>query len=137
MREVILQKNISFAKRIVKHLPQAIRNKLPVEITVVSVSAKESLALNRAYRKKRTPANVLSFFYSREYGEIMVCPVLIRAEAKARGNSFEYQMTWMIIHGMLHLAGIHHEASAKAERTFEKTERRALEKLAQLNSRSS
>lgn len=112
-----------------KLFPAAIRSKLPAKIGVVSLSARESLELNRTYRKRRKPANVLSFFYSPEYGEIMVCPELIRAEAEAQGRSFRYQMTWMIVHGMLHLAGIHHEASAQAERRFEEIERRVLEKL--------
>lgn len=128
MKEIILHtpKNIAFSKEIVKNLLQAVRDKLPAQIAIVPVSAKESLALNRRYRNKRAPANVLSFFYSPEYGEIIVCPALIRVEAKTQGHSFQYQMTWMIIHGMLHLAGIHHEASTRAERRFECIEQRVL-----------
>ena len=119
-------KTLSFAKRIVKRLPQAIRNGLPAEISVVPVSEKESRALNRQYRKKNAPANVLSFFYSPEYGEIIVCPMLIRAEAKAQNNSFEYQFAWMIAHGMIHLAGLHHERSVVAAKKSEALEKNIL-----------
>ncbi len=115
--------------RLRKLFPAAIRNKLPAKIIVVPVSAHESLALSRRYRNRRAPANVLSFLYSPEYGEIVVCPALIRAEAKAQGNSFEYQMTWMIVHGMLHLAGVHHEKSEAAAKGVEALERSILAKL--------
>lgn len=115
--------------RLRKLFPATIRNKLPAKIMVAPVSAEESLALNRRYCNKRIPANVLSFLYGKEYGEIIVCPSVIRAEAKAQGNLFEHQMTWMIVHGMLHLAGVHHEQSLKAGSDFERIEQRVLKRL--------
>ncbi len=163
MKEVILHtpKNLSFAKRIVKYLPQAIRSGLPAEIAIVTVSTAESRALNRQYRKKNASANVLSFLYSdtilssprkrgsrvrmldsrvrgndkrsgekdRTYGEIIVCPGIIRAEAKAEKHRFQYQMTWMILHGMIHLSGLHHEASVSTAERVGEIERIILSKL--------
>lgn len=123
------QNNLSFSKRIVKHLPQAVRNGLPAEISVVSVSEKESAALNRRYRKKDKATNVLSFRYSKAYGEIIVCPPVIRSEAKKRGNVFHYQMTWRILHGMIHLSGLHHEKSEAAEKKFSRTEQKILARI--------
>src|SRR3989338_4258876 len=122
-------KNISFAKRIVRCLPQAIAKRLPAEISVVWVSKAEWGVLNCRYLKKDKATNVLSFRYSDEYGEILVCPAVIRAEAKAQGHSFEYQMTWMIVHGMLHLSGVHHEQSALAEKKFSRVEQEILEQF--------
>lgn len=118
--------------RLRKLFPATIQNKLPAQIAVVPVSARESLELNRRYRKKRKPANVLSFLYDREYGEIIVCPGLIRVEAKTQRHSFEYQMTWMIIHGMLHLAGVHHERSAAAAKRAARLEEEVLRKFQSL-----
>ena len=131
MKEPILHtpKTLSFAKRTVKRLPQAIALRLPAEISVVPVSEKESLALNRRYRKKNKAANVLSFYYAKEYGEIIVCPAIIRAEAKTQNNSFEYQMTWMIVHGMIHLSGLHHEESKVAEKKFSRIEHKVLKQF--------
>ena len=114
------------SKNIVKLLPQAIRKGLPADIQIVEVSESESRRLNLIYRGKRKPANVLSFFYDKEYGEIIVCPALIRREAKAQGNSFEYQMTWMIVHGMIHLSGSHHEKSAVAAQQVSRLEQKIL-----------
>lgn len=133
MKELILHtpKNIAFAKDIVKYLPQAIWNGLPVEISVVSVSARESRALNRQYRKKNKATNVLSFYYGKEYGEIVICPAIIRAEAKKQKHSFHYQMTWMIAHGMIHLSGLHHEKSRDAEKRVARIENNILQTLFQ------
>lgn len=131
MKEIILRtaKNLSSAKRIVKNLPQAIRRRLPEEISVVSVSAVKSRALNRQYRKKNKAANVLSFYYAKEYGEIIVCFSLIRSEAKKEKHSFQYQMTGMILHGMIHLSGLHHERSVATAKKVAKIEQIVLKKV--------
>lgn len=110
-------------------MPQAVRNGLPAEISVVSVSEKESAAFNRRYRNKRAAANVLSFLYGKEYGEIILCSAVIRREAKAQHHTFDYQMTWMIAHGMIHLSGLHHEESASAEKKFSRTEQKVLQRI--------
>jgi len=122
-------KSIAFVKRIVKHLPPAVRNGLPARITVAAVSVREALALNRRYRKKHKPADVLSFFYGPEYGEIILCPSVIRGDAKTQGNSYAYQLTWMIVHGMMHLTGLHHERSVTRAKRVERTEQKILAQL--------
>ena len=119
-------KNLSFLNRIVKVLPQAIRNGLPADIAIVEVSEKESRRLNLIYRGRRKPANVLSFRYDHEYGEIIVCALMIRREAKMQKHSFKYQMTWMVVHGMIHLSGLHHEKSDAAAQKAERIEQAIL-----------
>lgn len=103
--------------------------KLPRDIAVVSISSIVSKRLNLIYREENRSTNVLSFRYGKEYGEILVCPEVVRKEAKAQKNSYEHQMTWMILHGMLHLAGLHHESSKASARLAEKLEGKILRKL--------
>lgn len=112
--------------------PSALRSKLPREIRVISATEIVSRRLNRRYRAKDKPTNVLSFFYSPEYGEIIVCPAVIRVEAKTQANPLQYQMTWMVVHGMLHLSGVHHEHSRSAEARFQRIERRIMAGLFQI-----
>ena len=129
MKNIILhslEKSLSFSKEIVKKLPLGIRKRLPREIAVIAVSPQESLKLNRRYRNKRMPTNVLSFLYGPEYGEIIICPVIIRREAKEQRNAQAFQMTWMIVHGMLHLAGLHHEKSRIIAEKVERIEQEVL-----------
>lgn len=111
-------------------LPRTLSKKLPREVKIIKASAQKSRELNRKYRKKNKPVNVLSFRYGPEYGEILVCPEIIRREAKKQGNTRKYQMTWMIIHGMLHLAGLHHEKSRVATKRFSILENRLLKQVA-------
>ncbi len=94
-----------------KDIPAVLAKKLPRDIAVVMVSENVSQSLNKKYRDKDHSTNVLSFRYDDSYGELLVCvPVIVR-EAKEEGNTEAFQMTWMIVHGMLHLAGLHHESS--------------------------
>lgn len=120
---------IATQKRLQELFATALRKKLPKTLAVISISGKKSRQLNRRYRKKNKPANVLSFRYGKEYGEILLCTSVIRKEAKAQRNSYQYQVTWTILHGMLHLAGLHHEKSAAKARLTEKVERSVLLKL--------
>lgn len=113
-------------KKIVKHLPSSLRKKLPKEIAVITIDKAASRRLNRGYRQKDKPTNVLSFRYSDEYAEILVCPSSIRRQAKEQGNSYDYQMTWMIVHGMLHIAGMHHEKSKAIQKRVSALEKRVL-----------
>ena len=131
MKDTILHtnKSLSFSKETVKYLPLAIRKRLPKEITVIAVSPKESLRLNRRYRHKRKPADVLSFLYGREYGEIILCPAVIKKDAKKQGNTQVFQMTWMVVHGMLHLSGLHHERSRIITEKGERIEQEILSVL--------
>ena len=117
-------------QKIQRLMAPALRKKLPKTMAVVLIDAKKSATLNAVYRGKRKATNVLSFRYDDTYGEILVCPAIIRKEAKEQGNAQAFQMTWMIVHGMLHLAGVHHEESAHTERRAKSIEENILRKLA-------
>lgn len=118
----------TLVKKIIKLFPKRLQKRLPSTVAVIGLSEGEARAFNRRYRCKNKAANVLSFNYGSDYGEIFLCPAVIRQEAKKQGNSYEYQMTWMLIHGILHLAGIHHERSPKDESKFERIEANILRK---------
>lgn len=116
-------------KTLVKYFSKYIQKKLPKEVAIIKISAEKSRELNRRYRKKDKPTNVLSFHYDSEYGEILVCPEVIKKEAKEQRNTYKYQMTWMVVHGMMHLGGLHHEGGGAQEKKFTKLEGQILEKI--------
>ena len=120
---------LAYKKIVVKLLSKALRKKLPRKVAIIGVSATESQKLNLIYRRKNKPANVLSFRYGPEYGEIIVCPAVVRAEAKRQGNTYKYQMTWMVLHGIIHLAGVHHEGSRAVDKKVVQLEHRVMRKL--------
>ena len=132
MNIVLTRRTLAILKeknKIVKSFPLILRKRLPQKISLIEVTEKESQRINLLYRRKDKPTNVLSFRYSNAYGEILVCPEVIWREAKAEGNPQGYQMTWMIVHGMIHLAGVHHEKSKTAERTFLQIEKDTLKRI--------
>ncbi len=117
-------------RRVRSLLPRFLSRRLPVNIVVVKITRGLSRRLNRIYLGKKNPTNVLSFRYAPDYGEILICSEAIRREAKKQGNSYKYQVTWMILHGMLHLAGIHHEGSKKAAERAARIEHSILNRIA-------
>lgn len=109
--------------------PKCLSGKLPARIMIVPIDEKTSRRLNLIYRGKKKPASVLSFRYGPDYGEILVTRDIVKKEARKCGADLEYQMTRMIIHGMLHLAETHHEESRSADRAFVKLEKEIINKL--------
>jgi probable rRNA maturation factor len=102
---------------------------LPRDIGIISVSRPRSRTLNRIYRGRNKATNILSFRYGSTYGEIILCPDVIREEAKKQKHSIRYQTFWMIIHGMIHLSGFHHESSHTAEKRTRAIEASILTKI--------
>ena len=103
---------VSFFRR---RFPAGLRARLPRMIQGIPVSSARSLALNRVYRGHSKAANVLSFRYGKEYGEIIICPEVIRREAHIAGLDARFQTARMVLHGMIHLSGLHHEESQGAD----------------------
>ena len=79
-------------------------------LTMRFVDAEESQHLNDTYRCKNKPTNVLSFPYEDEplMGDIVFCPTVIYAEAKAQNKTISAHMAHLVVHGMLHLMGYDH-----------------------------
>lgn len=82
-------------------------------------------ALNKAWRGKDAPTNVLSFpapvgFES--LGDIALALETVLAEAKAQGKTATAHAAHLIAHGFLHLIGYDHVDDAQAE-TMEGRER--------------
>lgn len=98
------------------------------EITVRIVDSAESQSLNRDYRGKDKPTNVLSFpsdlpdfVQSPLLGDLVICHALVEEEANAQGKSLHHHYAHLVIHGTLHLLGFDHIDNDEAE-TMEKHE---------------
>jgi|SRR3989344_5637713 len=78
------------------------------ELSIAPVSEKKSRELNKKYRHKDKPTNILSFALTKQSGEIILCPAVVRRETKKFGKSFGQFLGFLVIHGMLHLKGFEH-----------------------------
>jgi probable rRNA maturation factor len=116
------------------------------EVSVCFITRAEMAKLNRAYRKKIGPTDVLSFSaqepatkaqpgarrYSRAQrrairflGDIAISPEEARKYAKRNHRSFPDELRVLILHGILHLLGYDHETDeGEMDRLEERLRRR-------------
>jgi len=99
-------------------------------ITVRYVGETESRRLNREFRGKDYATNVLSFPYSAKplEGDLVICAPVVAREAREQGKALRAHHAHMLVHGLLHLAGLDHERAREAAR-MEGRERRILAEL--------
>lgn len=93
-------------------------------VTVLFTNDEEMASLNRTWRGKSKPTNVLSFPVlasqsipegeAAPLGDIALAGGVVAGEAKAQGKSLEFHATHLIVHGCLHLLGYDHESEAEA-----------------------
>jgi len=87
-------------------------------ITVRIVNAEEGQRLNRTFRQKDCPTNVLTFAYAQATQEspwvmadLVLCAPVVAQEAKAQGKTLQAHYAHLLVHGTLHAQGWDHETS--------------------------
>jgi len=91
------------------------------ELSIRVVGRRESRRLNRDWRGKDKPTNVLSFGGDGRalLGDLVICAPVVAAEAREQGKPLKAHWAHMVVHGTLHLLGLDHErprAAAAMER---------------------
>ena len=124
-----------------------------VEVALRIVSAEESQQLNRDYRGKDKPTNVLSFPMQMDevhlpadlspddladaahadlhwlmLGDLAICAQVVAAEAQQQHKSPQAHWAHMLVHGMLHLQGYDHIEEDEAQQ-MEQLETRIMQQL--------
>jgi len=77
-------------------------------LSLVFIGEKKSQTLNKIYRGKNKPTNVLSFNISKNKGEIFITPSVVRRQIKLFQRKFDNLVTFLFIHGLMHLKGMKH-----------------------------
>lgn len=109
-------------------------HKRKCEISILLTNDEEIHALNRDYRHKDAPTNVLSFclpYMGNGYwlaGDIIISYDRILQECKEQNIPFRYHFAHMLVHGCLHLQGYDHIEDKEAEK-MEKKEQTLLKKI--------
>lgn len=109
------------------------------ELSIRLVDDTESQTLNRDYRGKDYPTNVLSFPFEAPpgiddddilalIGDLVICAPVVRREAREQGKPEVNHWAHMVVHGTLHLLGYDHIDENDAER-MEELERSILATL--------
>jgi probable rRNA maturation factor len=105
------------------------------EMALEIISAPRMRSMNRRYRGKDKPTNVLAFpaapapgVRPRPLGDVLICAAVLRREARAQGKSEEAHWAHLVVHGTLHLVGYDHEEARDAAR-MERREVAVLKRL--------
>ncbi len=97
-------------------------------------------ALNRRWRGREGPTNVLTFALTEGdetpvwppvLGDVVICTPVAGAEAREAGLDVGRRLTELLVHGLLHLTGHDHEAGPRAAAEMEALSRRLLDLLAE------
>jgi probable rRNA maturation factor len=93
------------------------------ELALKLVSQPQMRLLNRQFRGKDQPTNVLAFPAIQAHGaspqplgDVVICPAVLRREAQAQGKTLQAHWAHLVVHGALHLAGFDHEVERDAQR---------------------
>lgn len=92
------------------------------ELVIRVVDANESQKLNKTFRDKDYPTNVLSFPADIQLpegptilGDIAICLPVVKREADEQSKRFDQHFAHMVVHGCLHLMGYDHEDEDDAD----------------------
>jgi len=108
------------------------------ELSILLVNDKQIAELNRTWRRKRGPTNVLAFSLREGddskmalnlLGDIVISVDTAAREAKKEGISFHSHLQVLLVHGFLHLIGYDHEKSDSEAESMHKKERELLQQF--------
>ncbi len=101
------------------------------EVGVKLCSSRAMAELNRRFRGKSGPTDVLAFpdgtarpDGTTYIGDVVIAAPVAQAQAKEAGIPFEAELRRLLLHGLMHLAGFDHETDggtmARKERSLRK-----------------
>ncbi len=114
------------------------REGVPPRIEILLADDAEIRCLNARWRGQDRPTNVLSFPAAEApfvpdvpwpLGSLALAGGVMRREAATRGVDLSEHLSWLVIHGILHLLGYDHERDAVEAEHMEALERAALARL--------
>ncbi len=108
------------------------------ELSILIMDDPGIAELNERYLHRKGPTNVIAFAMQEGdfaditpglLGDVVISADTAFREAEEAGIDFEERLTWLLVHGVLHLFGYDHEESPEREREMEGKSRELLEKL--------
>ena len=103
-------------------------NKRLGEVGYMFVNDEKILEINNEYLQHDYYTDVITFDYNENdvlNGDIVISLDTVRTNAEKFGKTFDEELHRVIIHGILHLCGLHDKAPGEREQ-MEKAENRAL-----------
>jgi probable rRNA maturation factor len=114
--------------RLLRRMPDA----GPGTIAILLTDDAKLQELNRTFRGKDGPTNVLSFPappHTGALGDIAIAYGVCAREAEGQGKTLRDHAAHLILHGVLHLHGFDHEAGEEEAESMEALERAILAEI--------
>ena len=137
----------SLIKKAIKEALKEEKFEYPAEISVSFVDNQKIHELNREYREKDRPTDVISFpMWEKEeladgsaldghavtLGDIIISAEKAQAQAEEYGHSIEREITFLSVHSTLHLLGYDHERSEDEDKEQRRRQEEILASIGQV-----
>lgn len=88
------------------------------ELNLSFVNGPQMQRLNKKFRGKNVPTDVLSFESQNPYslGDLVLCVPVLKAQAKEWKHTLHSELALLLVHGILHLLGHDHEGTGVTAR---------------------
>tara|TARA_B100001057_G_scaffold129156_1_gene128240 strand:+ start:4380 stop:4850 length:471 start_codon:yes stop_codon:yes gene_type:complete len=136
-KEIWQKEEINLVRKVLLFCYDSLSLKESLELSVRLTDDKEIMDLNKTYRNKNYPTNVLSFCSSKNnydklgfhiLGDLVISRDTAMKELEETEKTFEQHISHLTVHGFLHLLGYIHEEDSEAK-TMEDLETKILKKL--------
>ena len=127
-----IKDEIKSMKKILKHALKS-ENIKNASFNVILIDDKEITKINKMYRKKNKPTDVISFalednkesisaYNKRILGDIYISVETAKKQAKEYNHSLKRELCFLSVHGLLHLLGYDHIEEKDEKIMFKKQE---------------
>lgn len=121
--EKVKEKDIELVEKLLQHAAKILEIEDEAELSVTFVTNEAIHEINRTYRQKDAPTDVISFALEeigegetpiiaegmpRVLGDIIISTDRTIEQAEEYGHSFERELGFLAVHGFLHLLGYDH-----------------------------
>lgn len=132
---VVKEEHIALVEKLLQHAAKVEGIEDGSEVSVTFVTNEAIHEINREYRDKDQPTDVISFALEelgegevqivgedipRILGDIIISTDRTREQAEEYGHSFERELGFLAVHGFLHLLGYDHMTQADEKEMFGK-----------------
>ncbi|MFC0473473.1 rRNA maturation RNase YbeY [Halalkalibacter kiskunsagensis] len=128
-------------ENIVKKTAEVEKLEGDIEVSITIVDEKRIQEINKEYRDKDQPTDVISFALNEQsegelnvvldpdmpdmpniLGDIVISVLHVQKQAAEYSHSFERELGFLTVHGMLHLIGYDHMTEAEEKEMFSRQE---------------
>lgn len=102
------QKKVKINEDYIKTMVEEVKKYIlppPENVSIYFVNNKKIKELNKKFLNVNNYTDVLTFRYSKNYGELIISIDECKKNAQIYGNELEDEILYVIIHGLLHLKG--------------------------------